>query len=544
MFNINTNFNSFSNYVSQNEKTIRKWAIFLILTGALLQMSYVFSPLESLPHRPFEEDTFFHLSVCRNLAMGKGVTIDGSTPTSGAQPGTLIYTLAYLLLRETDNLETLRYVRVVALVGSLLSSLAIFTCAFALFIKDKTNRLSLALLSCGLWTISYQAFRTNLNGYETPFAASALLFSVAAYSWRISHTNNFLARDFIFGVSLAIAIYARIDLGGWALCSAVCFVFISRESLIKKFFSLFIWSSTALLLTLPFWIHNINVGNSLMPISGKASAFQMTFHGFWESVRNCLQRGFNSIGEFGFISLYLPYSTNGNILGTFIGLIGVFLILSPVIFCNSIRQYFAKNVSLKISLPVVLFLIFIFSYYSFAHGSWWFMRRYMHPERAIFFTLSAFYILGISFLIKNSKTFSKFRYKIININLLLILAISFAQFFLTFGDTSSNQMYPVSQWINRNLPQESKIGAFQSGTLGYFCKNVINLDGKNNPQSLDAMMTGNGLEYIQENNIEYIVDWPSQIAKYLCYQTFRNEFEPHASVGASVIYKRRNVYNE
>ena len=531
--------NSFAQFVASNRNAILRLSIVLIAVGTLMQASYIFAPAGSLPHRPFEEDTFFHLSVCRNLAAGKGLTIDGVTPTSGAQPGTLVYTLAYLLADDPWSLGSLRVVRALGFIGSLLSTLAIFVCALALLKGDKNNRFALAMLSCALWTVSYQAFRTNLNGYETVFAASALLLSVAAYIWTATATHSNWKRDAIFGISLAIAIYARIDLGLWALCAALGYLFLSLRPFKQRLVSVCAWAITATIFTSPFWYHNLAVGGSVMPISGRASAFQMSFHGFWTSIGSCLVHGFNSLGEIGYLSLYLPYSINGNAIGAAAAVLGLSIIAAALIFYRPVRGYLAHCVPPNVAVPILAFACVLFAYYVFAHGSWWFMRRYVHPERALFFTISGVYLCSLAFFISRCAPLQWLRKYSILIVGALIAVVSIGQFLSTWGDITSNQMYAPSKWINENIETSSKIGAFQSGTMGYFCANVVNLDGKNNPDALRAMTTGKGLEFIKSQNIKFVVDWPSQIAKYVNFERFCEEFKPIATVGAFTIYQRK-----
>lgn len=533
--------NPFVQFIAASRRAMILLSFFFLAVGTLMQAAYIFAPLQSLPHRPFEEDTFFHLSVCRNLAAGKGLTIDGETPTSGAQPGTLVYSLAYLAAPDPLSLETLRLVRALGFFGSLLSTLAVFVCAFALLRTDTANRLPLALFSCAIWTASYQVYRTNLNGYETVFAVSFLLFSVAAYVWRFAAAGiyTYRARDIVVGVSLALAIYARIDLGLWALCAAIGFLFLSPEPLKRRMISVGVWALTAMLATLPFWYHNLTVGGSLMPISGKASAFQMSFHGFWTSVGNCLLRGFNSLGEVCFLSVYLPYSLNGSAVGLLAAVLGVSLLLWTLVFTKNVRSYLVHCIPKGVAIPILLFACLLFGYYVFAHGSWWFMRRYIHPERALFFTISGVYVSSLAYVFTRSSSLQWLRSSSIVILCIIMSAVSVGQFAVTWGDKASNQMYAVAEWINANIPATSKIGAFQSGTLGYFCNDVVNLDGKNNALALQAMTTGTGLEYIKDHNINFVVDWPSQIAKYVDFESFRKEFEPIARVGAFEIYRRK-----
>src|SRR5947207_1938921 len=113
-------------------KALVRLSWFLILFGVILQLSYVFASREALPHRPFEEDTFFHMAVTRNIAMGKGITIDGVTPTSGAQPGTFIYTVAHLL-GHFDKWQALRWARALDVAFGCAAAVLIFRVSTILF---------------------------------------------------------------------------------------------------------------------------------------------------------------------------------------------------------------------------------------------------------------------------------------------------------------------------------------------------------------------------------------------------------------------------
>ena len=53
---------------------------------AIFPLSFAFRPARWVVDRPITEDAYYALSVSRNIAEGKGVTIDGSTPTKGFQP--------------------------------------------------------------------------------------------------------------------------------------------------------------------------------------------------------------------------------------------------------------------------------------------------------------------------------------------------------------------------------------------------------------------------------------------------------------------------
>jgi len=53
-----------------------------------------------------------------------------------------------------------------------------------------------------------------------------------------------------------------------------------------------------------------------------------------------------------------------------------------------------------------------------------------------------------------------------------------------------------------------KIGAFQSGVIGFFNQNVVNLDGKIDFKALEYLKKHQINRYIDNENISVLIDWP------------------------------------
>jgi|GEM_PF-892105 len=102
---------------------------------------------------------------------------------------------------------------------------------------------------------------------------------------------------------------------------------------------------------------------------------------------------------------------------------------------------------------------------------------------------------------------------------LLALIVSFALFaggLLHMGLIGRNAHSISAGFIQRYFDQSAHIGAFQSGVIGYFNDNVINLDGKVNSQALNALKTNTLEQYIDTTHIDVLIDWPDEyIHRYL-----------------------------
>ena len=66
------------------------------------------------------------------------------------------------------------------------------------------------------------------------------------------------------------------------------------------------------------------------------------------------------------------------------------------------------------------------------------------------------------------------------------------------------------------LKQTTKIGAFQTGSLGYFAEDLIvyNLDGVVDKKSYEAIVNKQLMEMIKKEKIEYLILWDVNL-KYL-----------------------------
>jgi hypothetical protein len=97
-------------------------------------------------------------------------------------------------------------------------------------------------------------------------------------------------------------------------------------------------------------------------------------------------------------------------------------------------------------------------------------------------------------------------------------------------------------YLSRNYPHE-KIGAFQSGVIGYFNTNVVNLDGKINIGALNALKEKQLHTFIDRERITVLADWPGYIA--LLDSRWRTLFwttAPHSiQNGISICLQRKNM---
>jgi len=65
----------------------------------------------------------------------------------------------------------------------------------------------------------------------------------------------------------------------------------------------------------------------------------------------------------------------------------------------------------------------------------------------------------------------------------------------------------VVDWIAARTEPGARIGVFNSGAIGYFSdRHIVNLDGKVNPQALEALRAGDLCDYIEAQGLDYVID--------------------------------------
>jgi hypothetical protein len=80
--------------------------------------------------------------------------------------------------------------------------------------------------------------------------------------------------------------------------------------------------------------------------------------------------------------------------------------------------------------------------------------------------------------------------------------------------------YRASQYIGTELPESSRIGAFQGGLIGFYTRqSVVPLDGKVNVQAREALVEKSMFQYLCTRDIAYLVDQQDQIDNLLVRRT-------------------------
>jgi hypothetical protein len=353
-------------------------------------------------------------------------------------------------------------------------------------LKKSENAPGLALLAAAIWYASPNTYIHTMNALETGLYAVTVIAASAYFILYKGELNYlfFLKAGIIFGVLF----WLRNDAVFFILSAAFLFYYFNkavRGIVYKILFSLII----AGIIAAPWIIYNYVYFGSLMPISGQAEMINSKIGGNIFIFPS-------AVIEYLFLIIPVPLSLQISIPGF---VISVFIIILIV--------YILKRNSEKLEVPerkAIIFyglaLLMFFIFYGTLFETYYFVSRYLFPFSAFFIILSLTAIYTyIKFLNRNILDFAKV--------IFFILMIAFS--YLRFNESNTHNLYFMYEWVEKNANQDDWIGAFQSGTIGYFHDNTVNLDGKVNPEALYALKENRIYDYIGEKKIDYLVNWQS-----------------------------------
>ncbi len=481
----------------------KKFAVVLIIIFILYSLSLVIFSTDGFPNqmwstnifpfladKPTSEDAFYMLSLAWNLGSGNGLTYNYDLPSTGVQPLiTFVYGgIAYLLYNFSYNKWD--FIRVV--LGFNLLLIPIFYYSFRNLLRkfiDLTIHVDYFLLL--LIFFNNEIFRLFSFGLETGLYL-ILLTWVINYSFLFTDSQRLTKTSVIFGLLCGLAILARIDF------IIVIFIFLSLLFLRRKIKikSIFVFSLVCLAVVLPWFIYVYNVTGSVIPSSGGAQSKFISENDYIQRLVDMMIAVLTHLS----LLLYSGGLFKVLVVGIIISLAFLFYLKKQnfgfIDYLVKNREFFTMWISSFFFLIPVYLLFFWASH---------FYIRYTSP--LLIFIL----LLTVPFLsnkLKDKKSIIIFTFVMVS----LFIAQNIYAFHL--GRISNNHLISAG-YIKQNYSSSVKVGAFQSGVIGYLNENVINLDGKVNKDALTYINKNNLDEYLDKSGIKVMIDWESCIHNYL-----------------------------
>lgn len=453
------------------------------------------SRLPYLSDKPVGEDGFYMLTVAWNLGAFRGFVYNSDRPTSGVQPlATVVYgSLAYLTRALGGDRWT--FIRVVVVFGTL--TFVLFAWLMAKVAREirVCSRAGGADASfAGLWTFiavasSFFTFRILTYGLET--GIYLLLFgTLILVSLRVSVPD--LGPLQIFGIGLLVGLtgLARIDFG---LIAAAAFLsgFLLAPSWRRN---LVLIGSVAFLSVLPWLLWVRRVSGAWMPSSGDAQMAEGV------SVARLAAMGAALLQE-----LVPAFHNGGRALPQLFQLVVLAFLVLRVVQGGWQRSLLPVHPAGRIYIGLLSATALLVPTYLFLFASSHFYSRYLAPLLLFSFPATGILLAKIS------------AGKVLRQNLWcgVLLALFASQAIISLHVGRTGNSHSIAAGYVSSALSRARVGAFQSGAIGYFNPNVVNLDGKLDANALAARRRGTLSEFIDSERIEAVIDWPDMIQGFL-----------------------------
>jgi len=440
--------------------------------------------------KPVGEDGYYMLTVAENLATTHHLVYNYAMPATGIQP---LATFAYAAIAVVVNAcggDRWTLVRAVILFGALLCVLFAWLIArFAARLAKQDRRSLVFTLAFFLALFDFSLFRTFVFGLETGVSLCCLAVCITLWHRIVSATTPRWRDIAWLGAAAGVAGLARIDFG-LIFTLLLLYLLLRRRASLAQ---LAACGAIALVIVSPWFLFVHRVTGGWMPTSGTAES-------------DLVWRGANRFDPWAraVIAHLVPWSYAASASPTTLalGLSGVMLLAILLYRAPGLRAALATPALRDTFLPWAVAISALTLVYAGFFLSTFFYLRYFSPLLVVTLPLLA--------LLFADKAFVHRRLSIVLAALVLLFA-AFDYASLHRG-RPGNPHFPAAAYVHDNFPN-TRVGAFQSGVIGYFNPNVENLDGKLNAGALRAARTNTLDRFIDQEQINVLIDWPSYLSE-------------------------------
>jgi len=471
----------------------------LLAVGAVARLRVVMFPAEELFRSFPSEDGYLMLTVARNLSLGLGMThAAGTIATNGVQPlATFLQAIAFYLTGSSRE-AGVRVLVVVYTMVAALTALLVFRLARRLG-GDGEHASRGAVLAAAVWFASPVLLFRSMNMLETGLYTLLVVAVVLAFrEWHEDAGGGPWPARRAAGVGalLALAFWARNDavflmlaVGVAHLCTAS-----GAAPWRRRLRETTIMAGVALVLTLPWTVHNLVRFGHVVPVSGLA-------HISPGSAPESLAAAGVALFEMLTLVVSLEYRTPAGAVGTTAMMAVVVLALS--LLGAALWHARARRVDGAAWLVPAVLGAGLVAFYSLGFDAPYFLRRYLFP-------LSPFLAIvwaRVAVRLGRALASKGLRVALVPAALVALGGFAIGDGLLQPRGPWRRVQFQGADWMARNADEETWVGAFQSGTVGFFHDRTINLDGKLNPEALQAIGAERHAAYVVGSPIDVLVDW-------------------------------------
>ena len=471
-------------------KPLLALALLLVLLGTAVRLAPLSSDERTMA--AITEDGYLMLTVARNVALGRGLTIaEGTIATNGVQPAVTFAWAAAHRAAGSERMPTLRAVIVLQWVVALMTAALVVMLARHAFARQPWRDAG-AVFAGALWFASPLALRHTSNGLETgPYALAIATVLLVDQHWRLRSVARTLVLGAMFGALFLVRNDAAFLIGAWGLLELVG----ERGSplpFVRRLTHAALAGLAALAVASPWLLYNARVFGHVVPISGRAQNLNTALGENLAVLPRVL-------AEYAWMASPLP-RFDGSPLAALASL-GVLAALLAATLVG------ARRTGVSLQRWMVLLLVhggLLAAYYGVFFGAAYFLSRYLFPLSLIAALGPVLWVFSGTG-VRAPRAVARSHVLLVAAGLTLVTAASAWRF---HAGSATHDHAQVVQWVSKHASPDTWVGAPQSGTLGYFHDRTINLDGKVNPLALRARRENRLVQYIvYDTPVDLIADW-------------------------------------
>lgn len=458
--------------------------LLILIIGVLVRLVYIFSEIDLLI-RFIPDDAFYYFQTAKHIVAGNGSTFDGLHKTNGYHPLWMMFLLPIALVIS----EPILFTRFVLLVSTLLCSLTAVVLYFTIYRVTLSYRLS--ALGFALFFLNPVIILESINGLETNL--TNLIFVILIYL--IINSERVKGLYIYLGITAGLLFLARTDAIFFIVGAFAVHFLLSPKLNLDNVKKLFVTGAISLILILPWIIWNwINFGE-IIQTSGFAVPYIIRENFI---LNGGTQQSFFLNG----IKKYIDFLMKD--LARYLGYPRTSLILIISIISMIVLRDRAKNRKEKILFKLLLFLWIAGLSLTLIHVA---LRSYPRPWYFTQIIIVAILTIVLAFHLLNIKKGAGWLYVLV----LLIISLSSALLIPKMINGAyfyQPEMLDAAYWLKENAKDDQISGSFNGGIVAFFSgKRVINLDGVINNSAFAAIRDKKLLDYIEENEIDYYLDY-------------------------------------
>ncbi len=507
----------------------------ILIALIVVVSSLIFRGVDALIHKPFIEDGFYALAIARNIGTGQGITIDGSTWTNGFQPLWVFAVAPVFAAFGGDRIASLYaivgfHVLVYVLTALLLARLV----AECFEDGEGTGGTSpdgrmFGWMAAALYLASLFVLEQHFNGLETGLYLLVLILVARCHQKGALASARGCA---VLGALLGLLVLARIDSVFLVIILVAATLWsVRHEGYGEALLRAGLLGGVAFLVSSPWWVYNLSTFGSLVPISGTSQQWwTLEPRILWMRI----PRAFHALVQVG--APWMPTLHLARLSTTLANLVRLLLVVLMIVVAvraraawpGSLRFSAAGRNVRRFAVAAASWILVLVGWYVFSSGASHFYDRYWAP--LVLLSVAAWAVAASLALGPRTAGAAV---------LLLLVAQS-----LAVGSMHGDRVFRGNEFYRDQLPlvrehaaEGSVVAAAQTGTLGYFRDDVVNLDGKVNPAAL-GLGPAAIVDYLERHRATWFVDWHINALSYLGDEPEEAGWRPVASRGRFQLYRR------